>query len=171
MSLRSFRLEGGGAGDLARFLATCRFFGRWDIQSWILPEKAEWLEMKADILRRHHGPIFRPRQVMRSHRIPKHDVRIIDRTPLEDIARKPRPSGMLIGVMARGKFFIRIILRHPHVLRHETGPLGNRRFGMRKRTDVIPGHQLIRHRFAQFIQNGGIDDFPVSAIERVLSEP
>src|SRR5262249_40462386 len=74
---------------------------RWrHVKGGVFLEESGRLEVKPDVLRGHHGPVLRPRQVMRAHGVPDDDIRVLDGAPVFNVLGQSLAAGMLVGIIA-----------------------------------------------------------------------
>src|SRR5262249_62062207 len=109
-------LRGTACATLAMVLAVVGVLGRGDVERGVLVEEPEGLELEADVMDGHHGPVLRSREVVKTERVPEDDVLVLDRPPLLDPAWQPVAARVLVGVLARRIALVRCVRRHPDVL-------------------------------------------------------
>ena len=122
--------------------------GWWDIEGWVAIEEAGGFEGEADGFDRHNRPVFGAHHVIGAHRIPDHDISLLQRAVLLHIRRQAVASRLLVGIVTGCIPLCWIVGRHPEMVPDEAAALPLRRTVREERKRVLVRHELVGYRLS-----------------------
>src|SRR5215204_1431213 len=105
--------------------------------------------------------------MMRSKRVPDHDVGVLNRTIRRGPSWQSVSARMLVRVVAGGMHLALLVRRNPKMLGHECRTLPDTRRGWCERSDVAMRHQTVAGRLADGIGGVRVDHFPGPSSQRI----
>ena len=95
----------------------------------------------------HHRPIFRARHVMKSHRVPRHEVRVLDWAIRLCPRGKSVVSLALHRIHARGVQFVRAVRRDPQLVIGKRADLLHAVIRIEQRPHCVSRHDFVARAF------------------------
>src|SRR5438105_11120553 len=89
---------------------------RRHIQGWIAIKEANGLKHEPNIAHRHHRPVLQPSNVSDPQGVPEDHVCVLDTPVGLTPCGQTCTTGVLVGILPRGKAFLRVIGSDPEIL-------------------------------------------------------
>src|SRR5215510_14125418 len=132
----------------------------WHIERRVPIEEAGRLQRKTNHLNWHNGPIFRPDNMIRSERVPHHDVCMDERTVLLRIPGETIATGRLVRVLSCCVTLCLIVRGDPQVLPGESSALPLGGSFVKEGKGIARRYEFVGNGLTQGVAPARVHDLP-----------